>query len=178
LEWIIARLSPQVDRLLINANGDPARFAQFGLPVVPDDLPDRPGPLAGVLAALDWAVQQPGEAEWVLTVSGDAPFIPLDLADRLHEGRGDARLACAASGGGVHHTIGLWPLALRKDLRTAVAKEGVRKVEAYAARHSRAIIEWPTEPSDPFFNINRPEDLQQAERIAGRCGPTVWLPPA
>ena len=166
LARLIARMAPQVTRLLLNANGDPARFAGFGLRVVGDNVPDRPGPLAGVLAGLDWAARFMPGVPWVVTAPGDAPFLPEDLVARLHDGRGSAMLACAASGGRMHPVAALWPVALRHDLRQALMEEGVRKAGAYAARHGAAVVEWPVGRVDPFFNVNTPADLADADRLA------------
>lgn len=166
LARIVDRLTPQVTRLVINANDAPSRFDAFHLPVIADSLPDHPGPLAGVLAALDWAAADPA-ALWVLSVPGDAPFIPRDLLRRLHAARDEqgTRFACAASGGRTHPVIGLWPVAIRDELRHAVETEGVRKVDLFTGRGGCATAEWPTVPVDPFFNVNRPEDLAEAERL-------------
>ena len=166
LARVVDAVRPQVGALVLNANGDPARFAGHALPVVPDPLPDHPGPLAGVLAGLDWAARHPG-MEWVLSVPGDAPFLPADLAERLHAGRVAAgtALACAASDGWTHPVVGLWPVAIGPALRAALIG-GLRKIDAFTAAHGIAAIEWPIAPADPFFNANRPEDLAEAERIA------------
>lgn len=169
LARLIARLLPQTSGLVLNANGDPARFAAFGLPVVPDDLPDRPGPLAGVLAGLDYAASRPG-VEWVLSVPADAPFVPADLVSRLRSERGGAALACAASGGRTHPVVTLWPVALRHDLRRALVRDRLRKVGAYVDRHGAAVVEWPAVPIDPFLNVNTADDLALADRAA-RAGP-------
>src|ERR1700742_2347577 len=130
LERVIARLSPQCDGLILNANGDPARFAAFGLQVVADDVPGFPGPLAGILAALDWTAANRPEVEWVLSAAGDCPFLPRDLVARLHEARtlANAKLAVAASGGQSHHVVALWSVGLREDLRHALTVEDVRGV--------------------------------------------------
>ncbi|KAB0264400.1 molybdenum cofactor guanylyltransferase MobA [Microvirga brassicacearum] len=170
LERIIARLQPQCTELILNANGDPGRFSSTGLRVVPDDVPGSPGPLAGILAGLDWAHRS--QAEWVVSVATDTPFLPLDFVARLH----DARLAAgfpicqAVSGDRTHPVNALWAVSLREDLRYALVVEGVRKVERWAARHGVARAEWPTEPFDPFFNVNTPEDLALAEALARRHG--------
>lgn len=166
LARVVDALRPQVGALLLNANGDPARFAEYALPVVPDPLPDHPGPLAGVLAGLEWAARRPG-TQWVLSVPGDAPFLPADLAARLHAGREAAgtALACAASGGWTHPVVGVWPVAIAPSLRAALTG-GLRKIDAFTAAHGIAEVEWPIVPVDPFFNANRPEDLAEAERIA------------
>jgi molybdenum cofactor guanylyltransferase len=168
LERAIARFGPQCVRLVINANGDPQRFARFGAPVVPDSVAEFPGPLAGILAGLDWAADNAPQVEWVSSVPGDCPFLPRDLVARLHQARTAAGLplACARSGDWRHPVVGLWPVALRHDLRTAVVDQGLRKIEVWTARYGVAIAEWPTEPIDPFFNVNTPEDVAEANRVA------------
>ena len=167
LERVIGRLRPQVDTLVLNANGDPGRFAKFGLPVVPDSAPDFAGPLAGVLAGLDWAASQRPDCPYVVSVATDAPFLPVDLVARLAEGLDDAHadLACAASDGRAHPVFGLWPVRLREDLRRAVIKEGIRKVDLWTARHKLATVPFADQPVDPFFNANRPEDFAAAEAL-------------
>ncbi len=164
LAHLIERLTPQVVRLVLNANEDAARFGMTGLTVVPDDLPDRPGPLAGVLAGLDWAALNAPDVAWVVTVPGDGPFLPSDLVARLHAERGGATLACAASGGRTHPVVTLWPVGLRHDLRHVLVAEDMRKVGFYVSRHSPAIVEWPVGDADPFFNVNTPADLAEADR--------------
>lgn len=167
LAHVVERLSSQCDGLVVNANGDPARFAGYGLPVVADGVPDFAGPLAGILAGLDWmAASRPG-TEWLVSVAADTPFIPRDLVARLHEAReaGNVPLACAASGGWTHPVIGLWPVSLREDLRHALTVEDERKIDRWTARHGCASAEWPVTPVDPFFNANKPEDLDEAERL-------------
>ncbi len=168
LSRIIERLAPQCAGLILNANGDPARFGAFGLPVVADDVAGFAGPLAGVLAALDWAASHRPEWSWVVSVSADAPFLPRDLVARLHAGRGaaGAALACGASGGQRHPVVGLWPVALRAALRRALVEEDVRRVDRWTARLALAAVEWPSAPVDPFFNVNAPEDAIEAERLA------------
>ena len=161
LEHLLDRLAPQVERVIVNANGDPARFAP--LQVVPDSVPGNPGPLAGVLAAMEWAAVHAPGAEWIVTIPGDCPFIPRDLVQRLHACLGNARMACAASGGRTHPVVALWPLELRHELRPAL-EGGLRKVGAFTA--GAATAEWPTDPVDPFFNVNTPEDLAEANRLA------------
>jgi molybdenum cofactor guanylyltransferase len=172
LDRVIARLRPQVGALVINANGDPARFAGFGLPVVADSIPDFAGPLAGVLAGLDWAAAFRPDWEFVASVATDAPFLPSDLVMRLLQGMRDAGadLACAASGERAHPVFGLWPLRLREDLRHAVVVEGVRKVDAWTARHKLVRVSFADRPIDPFFNANRPEDLTAAAALLAASG--------
>jgi molybdenum cofactor guanylyltransferase len=167
LDRVIERMRPQVETLVLNANGDPARFAGFGLPVVPDSVPDYAGPLAGVLAGLDWTAEHRPDCAYVVSVATDAPFLPRDLVSRLVRGMENsaADLACAASGGQPHPVIGLWPVRLREDLRRAVADETIRKVDVWTARHRLTIVPFPSEPLDPFFNANRPEDLTTAAAL-------------
>ena len=167
LERVIERMRPQVETLVLNANGDPARFAGFGLPVVPDSVPDYAGPLAGVLAGLDWTAEHRPDCPYIVSVATDAPFLPGDLVSRLVRGmeKSGADLACAASGGQPHPVIGLWPVRLREDLRHAVADETVRKVDVWTARHRLATVPFPSDPIDPFFNANQPEDLATAAAL-------------
>jgi molybdopterin-guanine dinucleotide biosynthesis protein A len=162
------RVAPQCARTIINANGAPSRFAFTGLPVVADDVADYPGPLAGILTALEWATANAPAIEWVVSVPGDCPFLPRDLVGRLHQARAAANtpLACARSGEWRHPVVGLWRVDLRGDLRHALVAEGLRKIEVWTARHGIAVADWSTEPVDPFFNVNTPEDVAAATRIA------------
>jgi molybdopterin-guanine dinucleotide biosynthesis protein A len=168
LARLIDRLTPRVTRLIINANDDPARFDGSGLPVVADCLPDNPGPLAGVLTALEWIVRTDPTVEWVVTVPGDTPFLPSDLVPRLHAARlrEMAMLACAGSLGRTHPVVGLWPVSIRHALRDAVENQDVRGIDRFTGRFSRAVEPWATDPVDPFFNVNTPEDLAEADRLA------------
>jgi molybdenum cofactor guanylyltransferase len=172
LERVIARLKPQCDGLILNANGDPARFAGFGLPVVPDGVADFPGPLAGILAALDWAATNQPDIQWVLSAAADCPFLPRDLVARLHAARiaEHALLAVAASDGQTHPVIGLWSVALREELRHALVVEDIRKIDRWTARYPLATVEWPVNELDPFFNANTMDDIAAAERLAALDG--------
>ncbi len=167
LDRVIERMRPQVSALVLNANGDPARFEAYGLPVVADSIADFAGPLAGILAGLDWAAANRPDCEVVASVATDAPFLPEDLVARLAAGMSaaGADLACAASGGQAHPVIGLWPVRLREDLRRAVVDEGIRKVDVWTGRYRLATVEFPVGRIDPFFNANRPEDLAVAEAL-------------
>jgi molybdopterin-guanine dinucleotide biosynthesis protein A len=173
LEHVIDRLRPQVDALVLNANGDPARFVRFGLPVVPDSVPDFAGPLAGILAGLDWTAEHRPDCAFVVSVATDAPFLPHDLVARLvgEMQAAGAELACAASSGQPHPVIGLWPVRLREALRGALVDEDIRKVDRWTARYRLATVSFPARPVDPFFNANQPEDLEQArvmlDQLAG-----------
>ncbi|MGH6709146.1 MAG: molybdenum cofactor guanylyltransferase MobA [Bradyrhizobium sp.] len=172
LERVIARLKPQCDGLLLNANGDPARFAAFGLPVIPDGVADFPGPLAGILAGLDWAAANRPEVKWVLSAAADCPFLPRDLVSRLVGALRDenAELAVAASDGQSHPVIGLWSVALREQLRHALVVEDVRKIDRWTARYRLATVTWPVEPLDPCFNANTRDDIVDADRLAALDG--------
>jgi molybdopterin-guanine dinucleotide biosynthesis protein A len=170
LNRVIGRLRPHCSALLLNANGDPARFTPTGLPVVADDVPDFAGPLAGILAGLDWAAAHAADIAYVASAPGDCPFLPRDLVPRLHRARRDSGLplACARSGEWRHPVVALWPVALRADLREAVTGEGMRKIEVWTARHGVALADWPVDPVDPFFNVNTPDDAAAADRIAAQ----------
>lgn len=168
LDRAIERLRPACTAMIINANGDPARFAKYGLPVIPDSVPDHAGPLAGILAGLDWAAVHAPSISWMVSAPGDCPFLPKDLVPRLHAARMAANLplACARSGDWRHPVVGLWPVGLRDNLRHAHIEEDLRKIEVWTARHGIAIADWPAAPIDPFFNVNTPEDAAEAEHIA------------
>jgi len=172
LDRVITRLVPQCDGLIINANGDPARFASFGLPVVADDVADFPGPLAGILAALDWTAANRPNVSLVLSAAADCPFLPRDLVARLHRAliAEDAQLAVAASDGQSHPVVGLWSVALRDELRHSLVVEDIRKIDRWTARYPLATVTWPATPLDPFFNANTVEDIAEADRLAALDG--------
>jgi molybdopterin-guanine dinucleotide biosynthesis protein A len=165
LERVIERLRPQVDELAINANGDPTRFAAYGVAVLPDTVPGFPGPLAGVLAGLEWANAR--GHPWLATLATDTPFFPRDLVHRflgaIREQSAD--LACAASAGRAHPVVGLWPTRLASDLRNALVEKGVRKVDEWTKGYRLVEVDFPVRGYDPFFNTNRPEDLDEARQI-------------
>jgi molybdopterin-guanine dinucleotide biosynthesis protein A len=170
LGHVIERFGPQVGAVVLNANGDPARFAVFGLPVVADAVEDYAGPLAGVLAGMRWAAMHAPAATHVATVSSDAPFVPADLVARLAAALAPAApIALAGSAGELHPVIGLWPVALADDLDAAL-RAGVRKVLAWTDRHGTSATEFSTFEIagcrvDPFFNANTPDDLDEARRL-------------
>lgn len=168
LDRVLSCLSAQCAGIVINANGDPARFADAGAPVVPDNVPGFVGPLAGILAGLDWLAENRPDVAWMLSVPGDCPFLPDDLVERLHEARRaeGKPLACARSGEWRHPVVGLWPVALRADLRKALTVDDLRKIEVWTGRHGIAIADWLDRPVDPFFNVNTPEDAAAAEKVA------------
>lgn len=161
LARIVERLRPQVDVLALNANGDAARFAAYGLPVLPDEVEGYPGPLAGVLAGMAWA--RGLGLEWLVTAPADAPFLPDDFVAQLIAGRGDAPFACAASGGRTHPVAALWPVSAAPRLMAALTA-GQRKIDAVTGPGVAAIA-WPIIPFDPFFNVNTPEDLAVAATL-------------
>ncbi|MGH6912356.1 MAG: molybdenum cofactor guanylyltransferase MobA, partial [Geminicoccales bacterium] len=167
LDHVIGRARPQVEALLLNANGDPARFARFGLPLAADVVEGFAGPLAGVLTGMEWARANRQGLPWIATIATDTPFFPHDLIARLLEAVSEkkAELACAASGGRTHPVFGLWPVHLADNLRRAMVEENIRKVDIWTARHRLVEVDFPTEPIDPFFNTNRPDDLAEAERL-------------
>jgi molybdopterin-guanine dinucleotide biosynthesis protein A len=171
LAHVIERLSPQVAAVAINANGDPARFSTFGLPVVADPVQGYVGPLAGVLAGLRWTAARVPRATHVASVSADAPLLPVDLVARLAAALGDRprAIAIARSVGELHPVIGLWPVALADDLEAALG-DGVRKVLAWTDRHGTvpvdfAMLAGADGPVDPFFNANTPEELATVRRL-------------
>lgn len=164
----IAALTPQCDVLALNANGDAARFTEFRLPVIADTVPGFAGPLAGILAGLDWVATRQPDARFMLSAPADCPFLPDDLVARLHEAlTGDAVIAVASSGGQMHHVVALWSVALRDDLRHALMVDDDRQVSGFIARYRFAVAEWAASPRDPFFNANTKDDLDEAERLAG-----------
>lgn len=164
LSHVLERVTAPGIPVALNANGDPGRFAEFGLPVIADAMADYPGPLAGILAGLDWASGIPGIVD-VLSVPGDCPFIPRDLVAGLDFARTESRqpLACAKSGGYTHPVIGLWPVSIREELREALAL-GERKIDRFTGRFGCASAEWSIGQYDPFFNVNTPEELEEARR--------------
>jgi molybdenum cofactor guanylyltransferase len=170
LERIIERLRPQCAGLILNANTDAARFADIGLPVVADSVPDYAGPLAGILAGLDWTAEHATQIEWIVSAPGDCPFLPRDLVTRLHQARvgASALLACASSAKRPHPAAAIWPVELREDLRRALTRDGVRRVTEWSARYPFGMAAWAATPVDPFFNINKPEDVAEAGRLAAQ----------
>ncbi|WGJ13223.1 molybdenum cofactor guanylyltransferase MobA [Methylocapsa sp. D3K7] len=164
---IIAVTRPQCAGLLLNANGDVARLGGFGLPVAADNVAGFKGPLAGILAGLDWiALHHPG-INFAISIPTDTPFLPANLVARLEEERENkhAEIVCARSGGMTHPVIALWPVSIRTDLRHALVDEDLRKTGCFTQRYHVATVDWPIEPYDPFFNANEPADLVRAEAI-------------
>jgi molybdopterin-guanine dinucleotide biosynthesis protein A len=172
LAHVVERLSRQCSGLVVNANGDPARLTSFGLPVVADELPGFLGPLAGLLAGLNWTRRARIDAAWMVSTAVDTPFLPLDFVARLHEARArsGADLAVASSAGRRHHVAALWPVALADALQGALTVDRLRAVAAFTDRYAVAVAEWPTDPFDPFFNVNTPADRAKADELAASIG--------
>ena len=170
LQCMIDAARPQVGALVLNTNSDPALFTAYRLPIEPDVIDGHAGPLAGVLTGLEWAAECAPESSWVASFACDAPFVPPDLVSGLRQAieAADADMACAASGGRHHPVFALWPVRLAADLREAVMREGLRKVDDWTSRYAQVRVEFSAVPNDPFFNINRPEDLAKAEILLTR----------
>lgn len=167
LERVVAAVAPQVDALLLNVNSDPARYAEFGLPMAADSCPGGLGPLAGILTGMEWARREDAKCEWLVSVPVDTPFVPDDLVQRLFGARKseNADIAAVASGGRIHPVVGLWPVAEADALRHALLEEGVRKMDRWTARYRVAVASYEADPEDPFLNINTPADLAAAEAL-------------
>lgn len=171
IDHILTRLRPQAGAIALNANGDASRFSEFGLPVLPDSLPDHPGPLAGILAGLDWAAEQ--GASHLLSIAGDTPFFPTDLTEKLTGAlkTGPVLAASQAPGDKLrrHPVFGLWPTALRDDLRQNLT-EGLRKIVLWTDAHNATTAEFLAKPYDSFLNINTPEDIALAQAALEAAG--------
>jgi len=169
LDHVLDRVRPQVGPLVLNANGDPARFAAYALPTIADVIDGYAGPLAGILTGMEWAAEQAPECAWLASFATDAPFLPGNLVARLLAAVEDegAQMARAASNGRAHPVFALWPVALRSALRRALVEEDMRKIDAWTARYKVATVTFEATPLDPFFNANRPEDFAEAERLMG-----------
>jgi len=170
LDRVIERAGSQVDTLVLNANGDPARFSEYGLPVAADVVPDFAGPLAGILTGMHWVRDNAPECEWLVSFASDTPFFPQDFVARMlkHAEDENAPLACAVSDGQNHPVFGLWSVSLLDDLHKAVVDEDMRKILRWTDRYKCSQVDFSTAPFDPFFNINRPEDLQAAEALLAK----------
>jgi molybdenum cofactor guanylyltransferase len=171
LARVIAVMRPQCAGLMLNANGDAARLNDFGLPVVAADVGGFKGPLAGILASLDWIALHRPNVDFAVSVPTDTPFLPVDLVARLGEGlkKKNAEIVCASSGGVTHPIIALWSVGIRTDLRHALVDEDLRKIDRFTQRYRVATADWPIDPYDPFFNANEPGDLAMAEAILTQC---------
>lgn len=167
LAHTIDRARPQVSVLVLNVNAAQERFAAYGLPMVADPVEGFVGPLAGVLAGMEWAARERPDCPWVMSFATDAPFIPRDLVARLAEAvaRDGADIGCAMSDGRTHPVFALWPVRLAGELRRALVEEEMRKIDRWTARYRVAYAAWPVQPFDPFFNVNTAEELAEAERL-------------
>jgi molybdenum cofactor guanylyltransferase len=173
LAHVIDRLRPQVPDLVIVANGDLSRFAGFDLPVVPDRIAGHAGPLAGVHAGIEWCKANRPDCPFVITAAADTPFLPTDLVSRFGArlGQDEAELLVARSAAGLHPVFGLWPVALAADLEAAL-RRGDRKARDWVRAHGAREVSFAAEEVggcevDPFFNINRAEDLAEAAALLG-----------
>ncbi|MCB8823021.1 molybdenum cofactor guanylyltransferase MobA [Microvirga rosea] len=173
LSHVIRRLAPQCDALVLNANGDPGRFAPFKPCVISDTLPGYLGPLAGILSGLEWTALHRPDIDWIVSVPADTPFIPSNLVMRLHEARlrAGSTLVRAESAGRNHHAIGLWPVKLKTDLCHALEHEHLRSIRQWTEKYDVAEASWADTPIDPFFNVNTPEDLLTARAFLARERP-------
>jgi molybdopterin-guanine dinucleotide biosynthesis protein A len=168
IDHVVDRVRSQTGDLIINSNSDAVLFKTQSLPIVPDSIQGYAGPLAGVLTGMEWVLKNKPESQWIATFPSDAPFIPLDCVKKmqLRAEKEKADIVCAASGGRKHPVCALWRVDLASDLRKAMLNEEMRKIDLWTARHRLSIVEFPNEPYDFFFNINRPGDLERAEEIA------------
>ena len=166
----IARAKPQVGELLINANGDPSRFADFGLPVIADSIGGFLGPLAGILSGLDWMRANRPKARWLATFACDCPFFPRDMVDRLiaHAQSENASVAVAASGGRHHPVFAVWRAGIPATSQSVLNDQALRKMDDFIARLPSSRVVFPADPIDPFFNINTPDDLARAETLLAK----------
>ena len=176
LDRVIARAQPQVDALVLNANGEPERFRDFGLPVASDVIGEFAGPLAGILTGMDWARREVPEAKWLVSFATDAPFLPADMVTRFHAAVAEqgAEIVCAMSQDRTHPVFALWPLRLMDELRAVMENEEMRKIDLWTARYRTAHVSFMVDADgiDPFFNVNRPENLEEASRLLGQTGAT------
>ena len=164
LDQVIDRVKHQVNKLVLNANGDASRFRNFNLPVVNDSFDGFAGPLAGILTGMEWTIKNEPEVDWIATFASDVPFLPLDTVEKLSSSitANCSDMACAMSGGRYHPVIGLWPVRLYEELLNALTNEGIRKIDDWTIGFKRSSADFSGIGIDPFFNINRPEDLTKA----------------
>ncbi len=165
LRYVIDRARPQVGSLVLNANGDLTRFAEYRLPLVSDSVDGFVGPLAGVLAGMDWVSQNIPDANWIASFATDAPFLPSNMVEKFLQvaNSEESDIVCAASNRRRHPVFGLWPVRLKNELRDAIVNEGIRKVEHWTSRYRFSTANFRDDGIDPFFNANRPTDLIRAD---------------
>ncbi len=169
LDRVIARAQPQVDELILNANGDPWRFAEFDLPVVQDVIGEFAGPLAGILTGMNWAHANVRDAEWLVSFATDSPFLPADMVQRFMNTMSEkqADIVCASSNNQMHPVFALWPIRLKDELKAAMIDEKIRKIDSWTARYRTFQVDYDLGDNglDPFFNVNRPDNLDEAKRM-------------
>ena len=167
IDHVINRLQSQTDELIINSNSSANLFREQGLAVVPDTIKGFAGPLAGILTGMEWVLQNRSNCEWIATFPSDAPFIPLNCVKEMQTCAKAEKsdIVCTSSGQRTHPVCGLWNVKLAPILRKGMINEGIRKIDLWTSRHQLSIIKFPDHPYDPFFNINRRDDLEQAEKI-------------
>jgi len=166
LDYVIESAQNQLDTVIINANGDPDRFAEFNLPVQADIVPDFAGPLAGVVSAMAWVTQNQPNATHIITLAADTPFFPADYVTRMLElmQLKHQRLACASYQGRTQPVFGLWPVDLFDDLYKALVEDDMRKVDRFTTPYGVADVPFDELISNPFFNVNKPEDIDLGEQ--------------
>ena len=167
VDRVADRLAPQVAALAISRHDGLLESPRPGATLLADAAGPRDGPLAGLLAGLDWAARHHPAATHVVTVAVDAPFLPTDFVERLAAALEAAGAqACVADSGGRRHPVAcLWPIAARHVLREDLGREGSRRVGLFLDRLRPAVARWPAAPVDPFLNVNTAEDLAAAEAI-------------
>jgi molybdopterin-guanine dinucleotide biosynthesis protein A len=172
IERAIVRAAPQTAELVINANGDPARFAAFGWPVIEDRIGGFLGPLAGILSGFEWMRANRPNARWLASFACDCPFFPTDMVARLiaKAQRENALVALAASGDHHHPVFAVWSATLPVTSQSALRDQGLRKMDDFVAGFPSTRVVFPSEPVDPFFNINTPDDLVRAEALMTQTG--------
>ncbi len=173
VDRVVERVRPQTEQMIISSNSETPHLTKFGLPIVADTIHGFAGPLAGILTGMEWTRQHYPDIEWIVSFPSDAPFVPLDCVSKMLEQAqmDNAEIVCASSAGRTHPVCALWRIDLADNLRQAMEEEEMRKIDLWTARHRLSALEFSDQPFDPFFNINRPEDLEQAEVIlAGLSG--------
>ncbi|MGH6760175.1 MAG: molybdenum cofactor guanylyltransferase MobA [Phyllobacterium sp.] len=179
LAHVLDRLAPQAAHIALNTNADPGLYAGFGLPVIPDSISGFAGPLAGILAGMEWTAGHHPDASHILTVAADTPFFPTNLSNVLEEAatHPTGRIALATSNGQWHPVFAYWPVAYRLDLRAWLAQPQHRRVREWIRSKPHVLVDFPLIKAqngayiDPFFNANTPEDLEQALHILRETGP-------
>ncbi|MBT3989591.1 MAG: molybdenum cofactor guanylyltransferase MobA [Rhodospirillaceae bacterium] len=168
IEYVVERANFEVGNLIINSNSDASLFKAFDLPVVADSIKGYAGPLAGILTAMEWVRDHVPDCKWLVSFPSDAPFVPLGYVEKMLAcaEREGAEIVCAASAGRTHPVCALWQVDLASDLRKAMVDEEMRKIDLWTQRYRLSVLEFSDQPHDPFFNINRPEDLELAEQIS------------